>query len=210
MLRFMLIGALIGIAAELGAWALGLWVYRQPQTPVLNIVVMFGVIMGGLASWVRVIGVLPVYWLGFAVGLLYEALNLRVLKWWDFPGERLAFVRGHTAIILVLAVAWGVVPVVIANTHTAVPPTRLLLGAAGKQVQPRAERTKVTIEARLEQINEKEKRLLEKLEAVRQRQRDLESRLEEVRTYKQMLLSRQPVSRPGQPGATPTDLRPPP
>jgi hypothetical protein len=206
MLRFMLIGVLIGIATELGAWALGLWVYRQPQTPVLNVVVMFGVIMGGVASLVRVIGLLPAYWLGFAVGLIYEVLNLRVLKWWDFPGERLAFVRGHTAIILVLAVAWGVVPVVIANAQTAVPRTHLLLGAAEKQLKPRPERTKVTIEARLEQINEKEKRLLEKLEAVRQRERDLESRLEAVRTYKQMLLNRQVVSRPGKPGATPTAI----
>ena len=204
MLRFMLIGVFIGIATELGAWALGLWVYRQPQTPVLNVVVMFGVIMGGVASLVRVIGVLPAYGLGFAVGLIYEVLNLRVLKWWDFPGERLAFVRGHTAIILMLAVAWGVVPVVIANAQGALPRTRLLLGAAEKQLNPWSERTKVTIEARLEQINEKEKRLLEKLEGVRQRERDLESRLEQVRSYKQTLLARQGVVRPGVEGATPT------
>jgi len=199
----LLIGIVLGAAVEFGAWTLRLWVYRQPQTAVLNVVLMFGVLMGGLASMVPVIGVLPVYGLGFAVGLFYEMLNLRVLQWWEFPGERLAFVRGHTAIVLALAVAWGAVPVFIASAQAALPGPRVLLDVA-KRVEPRPERTKVPIKVRLERINEKERRLLEKIEAVQERERDLQNRLAEVRAHKQMLLDRRAVSRPGQPEATPT------
>ncbi len=63
------------------------------------------------------------------------------------------------------------------------------------------------LSAKIEQINEREKQLIEKLDAVRQRERYIESQLEQVRQRKQELLSKQagkPVQAPGgTPPATP-------
>ncbi len=202
--RQALIGMLLGLFTELGAWGLGLWVYRQSQTSVLNVILMFGLVMGSIASLVPSIGIAPAYWLGFAAGLAYEVLNLRVLKWWYFPGERLLFLRGHTAIVIGLAILWGILPVVIARAQTLLPRTRVLLAAAQREPKRHPTHEKPSVETRLEQINEKERRLLEKLDAVHKRERDIENRLEQVRMYKQMLLARQGVIKPGTQGMTPT------
>jgi hypothetical protein len=116
-LRCMLISMVIGVGGEVSARTLRLWIYRTAYTPLVNIVVMFGVIMGGIAALVPSVGVLPIFFIAFAVGLVYEIANLYVLDWWYFPDERLAFVRGHTAIVVVLALLWGTVPVVTAGVR---------------------------------------------------------------------------------------------
>jgi len=59
------------------------------------------------------------------------------------------------------------------------------------------------VQAKIEQLNQREKQLIEKLEDVRQRERSIESKLEEVRRHKQALLSKQAGRRPVKvPGAT--------
>ena len=116
-LRCMIIGMLLGAVTEAIARTLGLWVYRRPQTPIINVVVMFGLIMGGIASLVGPLGIVGTFVLAFAIGLAYEIANLRLLDWWYFPGDRMAFVRGHAAIALVLAVLWGSVPLLTAACH---------------------------------------------------------------------------------------------
>ncbi len=115
----MLISVIIGIVTELNARALRLWIYRSPQLPILNVLVMFGVVMGGIASLVPTFGLLPVFLIAFGVGLAYEIANLNLLNWWYFPGERIAFIRGHTAIVVVIAIFWGVVPVMTEAVETA-------------------------------------------------------------------------------------------
>jgi chromosome segregation ATPase len=64
------------------------------------------------------------------------------------------------------------------------------------------------VQAKVEELNQREKHLVEKLEEVRQRERYIESKLEAVRRRKQALLSKQtglPVKAPGAtPAPTPT------
>lgn len=184
MLRCMLIGMGIGIAAEIVARAFSLWVYHQPQTPLLNILAMFGLIMGGVASLVPKVGMPGAFAAGAAIGLVYEIANLRVLKWWYFPNERLLFIPGHTAIVVLLALLWGAVPVAIATAQSKTPHSR----PAATPVQ--------SAQSRLDELNAREKQLIEKLEAVRQRERDLESRLEDIRRRKQVLIDKQTARHP--------------
>jgi hypothetical protein len=180
MLPYMLISLMLGAVTEGVARLFKLWVYEQSQTALLNIVAVFGFVMGAIASLVPHIGFARACALAAAVGFAYEVINLRVLHWWRFPDERLLFVRGHHAIVLVLALLWGVVPLVTAKVHAAVWHP----GAA------------TSIEARLEQLNQQEKRLLEALDGIREKERALEARLEQVRHKKQVLLDRQAVHVP--------------
>ena len=120
MLRCMLIGMAIGVATEVSARQLSLWVYRQPVTPVVNVIVVFGLVMGGVASAVPAVGFFPAFVIAFVIGLAYEIANLTVFDWWYFPGERLAFIRGHFAIVTVVAALWGAVPLVAAGVNAAV------------------------------------------------------------------------------------------
>lgn len=64
--------------------------------------------------------------------------------------------------------------------------------------------------ARLEQLNEHEKQLIEKLETVRQRERYIETQLEGLRYRKQQLLNKQEVVAPGARANTPPSSAPPP
>jgi hypothetical protein len=184
-LRCMLAGMAIGVVTELAARRLKLWVYRQPQTPILNVIGMFGIVMGTTAALARVIGLLPACALAFVCGLAYEVANLRLLDWWYFPDERLGVIRGHTAIVVVLAVLWGTVPAMIIIAQATMP--RLLVSGR-------------TDQARLEALSVSERQLLEKLEQTRQRVRSIESKLEDVRARRQAILDRHAVRRL-QPGA---------
>ena len=114
MLRCVIIGIIIGAVAELGARWLKLWVYRRSQYPIVNVVAVFGIIMGSLAALVPSLGLVVAFVIAFAVGLLYEIVNLTRLHWWSFPGERVAFIHGHAAIVVAIALLWGFVPLLIA------------------------------------------------------------------------------------------------
>jgi hypothetical protein len=59
------------------------------------------------------------------------------------------------------------------------------------------------VQAKIEQLNQREKQLIEKLDAVRQRERGIETKLEQVRRRKQALLSKQKGLPVKVPGATP-------
>lgn len=178
----------IGVATELTARTFRLWIYHQRQTPVLNVVIMFGLIMGGLASRTRPLGLPVVVGIAFGIGLLYEIANLRVLKWWYFPNERLAFIRGHAAIIGVLALLWGAVPLMIVGVQ---------------RVMPKVGRTLITGDSRLERLNQRERQLSQKLDGLRERARAVETQLDEVRLLKQALLGRRAVRQLGPQEANP-------
>jgi hypothetical protein len=188
-LAYVLIGLVFGVVTEAGARFLKLWVYHQPQTLVLNVIVVFGLIMGAIATLVPRYGMLPAFVIGCAVGFAYEVANLAFLKWWDFPGERLGFIRGHAAIVLVLSLGWGLVPVATAKVYASLPrPPRV---AAPRQ-------------SPMDKLNEREKALIEKLEALRNRERDVESRLDDVRRRKQLVLEKQTVRKIERPPTRPT------
>jgi hypothetical protein len=114
-LRVFLIAVIIGAVSELAARVGRLWVYHRPILAVLNIVVVFGLVMGGVALLAPELGVTGVFAVGFAIGLVYELANLAVLHWWFFPDDRLLFLRGRTACAVGVAVAWGVVPAAVAR-----------------------------------------------------------------------------------------------
>jgi hypothetical protein len=121
------------------------------------------------------------------IGLAYEIANLRVLKWWYFPNERLAFIRGHAAIVVVLALLWGAVPVMIVGVQKLAPRvSESILGAS-----------------RLERLNQRERQLTRKLDSLRDRARAVETQLDEVRTLKQTLLGRRAVRHLGSQEANP-------
>jgi len=178
MLRCILLGLVLGVVTETAARLLNLWRYHQAQTPILNILGMFGLIMGTLASLVPDIGIPRAFAGGLLAGLVYEVVNLRVLHWWYFPNERMGFIAGHTAIVVILSLLWGTAPLIIAEANAALPQSR-----GGR---PR-------LEERVEALNVRERRLLQRLDVARQQVRDLETRLEAVRTAKAALAARQSV-----------------
>jgi hypothetical protein len=114
MFDWMATGVVIGIVCETAAYLQGLWVYRRPVFRITNVVVVFGVVMGTLASRAARWGIWPVFGAGVAIGLGYEVLNLAVLHWWRFPDERVGPLRGQAVIVTGLAISWGAVPVVAA------------------------------------------------------------------------------------------------
>lgn len=171
MVRCIVIGLVLGTATEALARWLSLWRYHHARTPIINVIGMFGLVMGGLGSLVPRIGVVPAAAAGLVAGLAYELLNLHVLHWWYFPNERMGFVAGHTAILGVLALLWGMAPVIVATANVAFP------HGTGRP----------TLESRLERLNLREQRLVRKLEQAHQQVRDLETRLEAVRAAKQAL-----------------------
>jgi multisubunit Na+/H+ antiporter MnhB subunit len=101
--------------SELWARVGRLWVYHRPALAVLNVVLVFGVVMGGVALLAPGLGLAGVFAVGFAIGLVYEIANLAVLHWWFFPDDRLLFLRGPAACAVGVAVAWGVVPAAVAR-----------------------------------------------------------------------------------------------
>jgi hypothetical protein len=113
-----LIGIGVGVAGEIWASLRGLWVYRNPiYNPiyrVLNVLLMFGLVMGTLAWAGGALGTAALFALGFGIGLLYEMLNFARLDWWYFPDDRLLGLRGKTACALGVSIAWGAVPVTVA------------------------------------------------------------------------------------------------
>jgi hypothetical protein len=186
-LRCVVIGMVIGTATELVARTFRLWIYQQRQTAVLNVVIVFGLVMGALASRMRSLGLPLVVGVATGIGLMYEIANLHFLKWWSFPNQRLAFIRGHAAIVVVLALLWGAVPVMIVGVLTVVPRvSETVLGVS-----------------RLERLNQRERQLTRKLDALRERVRAVETQLDEVRTLKQTLLGRRAVRRLGSAEANP-------
>jgi hypothetical protein len=119
MFEYYLIAVAIGIIAELSAKAGRFWLYRKPVYPVINVLVVFGVVNGLLlASAVPALGYLPVFLLGWVVGYAYEQLNFVLLSWWDFPDDRFLVFRGRQACAVSVGVLWGLVPVTVHGVGT--------------------------------------------------------------------------------------------
>jgi|CXWL01.1.fsa_nt_gi hypothetical protein len=113
MIESVLAGIGVGVLGEIGAHLRRLWVYRRPLYPVLNVLLMFGLIMGTLAWAGGSLGAPALFGIGFGIGLAYEVLNFAVLDWWFFPDDRLLGLQGKTACAIGVSLGWGTVPVTV-------------------------------------------------------------------------------------------------
>lgn len=111
MLTLCAVSLVMGIVTEALAYGLKLWLYRKASLRVLNIVLVFGLIYGGMSWLLADQGVLAQFVAGAGFGLAYEIVNDRWLKAWYFPGGTLTWLRGQPAVIGV-GLAWGLVPVI--------------------------------------------------------------------------------------------------
>lgn len=117
-LHAMLLGIAVGVVGETTANLLSLWTYAKQISPLLNILGMFGALMGtvsllssagwGAGGWVAT-GVV-----GFVIGYGYEWANFLRLAWWTFPNDRFLIFRGRQGCALSVGVLWGIVPLLIA------------------------------------------------------------------------------------------------
>ena len=108
---------IIGAGTETLARALNLWRYHRPSTPILNVLIMFSLLQGGLiAAGIghsqSLLAITPVLIMaGGLLGLAYEAINLFRLKAWYFPPTTLTFLGSPIDKAVVIGAAWGFVPV---------------------------------------------------------------------------------------------------
>ena len=113
MINTYLIAVLVGALAEIIARKARLWIYRKPINPVINVLIMFGLVMGGLSLTVPSLGYLPVFIIASIIGYIYEQLNFSVLGWWDFPDDRFLVFKGKQACAVSVGITWGFVPLII-------------------------------------------------------------------------------------------------
>lgn len=112
MLETYLSACLVGLATEILARIGRFWVYCKPINPAINILIMFGLVMGGLSLAIPTLGHGPVLLIAAAIGYVYEQLNFAVLGWWDFPGDRFLVFEGKQACALSVGALWGLTPVI--------------------------------------------------------------------------------------------------
>lgn len=179
--KFILIGMAIGVVAEIVARVLRLWLFRHPLLVLFNIVVVYGLIMGGLASRLRPLGVLSVFAAAVIIGLAYELANLQFLHFWRFPDERGDGSAARAAMVVVISLLWGVVPLATAQAELSLRRMHLFGPPPSK----------------IEALNERERLLIERREALQLRLRDVENRLRAVEKRRKRL---QPNREPRQPG----------
>jgi hypothetical protein len=188
-LSLVLIAMGIGVVAEIIARILRLWLFRHWSLAILNIVVVYGFVMGGVAVVARPLGSSAAFLLAAAIGFAYELANLQFLHFWRFPDERVSSANARLAVIVVISLFWGCVPLVALQAQAALRRSAFV----GANLSP------------LEQLNEREHLLIDKLADLQQRTRDVEAKLEAVRQRKERLLRRREVSGPGTtPRATPS------
>jgi hypothetical protein len=108
--RIGLVSLGLGVAIETVSLALGWWIYHPPWLRVVNVLLVFGIAFGWLASTLAAQPAWRRFAVGAAAGIGYETLNLLVLQAWSFPGDRLLLLHGPLALVLGVGAAWGVVP----------------------------------------------------------------------------------------------------
>lgn len=101
----------MGVVTEWAAARLGLWRYRLPRVRIVNVIVTFGVVYGLLSYLLADGGVLWLFGVGAAVGLVNEAVNEYGFRAWYFPGRSVPWLKGSTAVVLI-GLGWGLVPLI--------------------------------------------------------------------------------------------------
>jgi hypothetical protein len=121
MIRALLLGMALGVAAEILAYSANWWKYHKTISPLINILVMFGLVMGAVSLLQPTLGTGGVFLLGVLIGYAYEWANFLVLDWWVFPDERFLVFRGRQGCAVSVAVIWGLVPLTVAQLAAYLP-----------------------------------------------------------------------------------------
>ncbi|PLW69859.1 hypothetical protein [Pseudohalioglobus lutimaris] len=100
-----------GIGAEAVARSARWWIYHKPSSPVINVLLMFGIVMGTLSAQVTQWGALQVTLIAFAIGYIYEIANFKWLCWWYFPDNKFLVFRGEQGCAISVACLWAAIPV---------------------------------------------------------------------------------------------------
>jgi hypothetical protein len=107
----------MGTCVEVLARLFNLWTYRSPLYPLINVVLIFGLVQGFGVGWViggreALRGVFPVlFMVGAVLGLLTEGVNEYWLhSWSDRP---LLGIRRSIDKSAFIGVAWGFAPLLI-------------------------------------------------------------------------------------------------
>jgi hypothetical protein len=190
--RCIVIGMLIGVIAEIIARVLRLWLFRHPLLALLNVLVVYGLIMGALASRIRPLGALLTFAIAAAVGLAYELANLQFLRFWRFPDERDDGSAGRAAMVLVISLLWGLVPLITARAEIGLRRGNLF----GQLASP------------AEELDQRQRVLLEKRGELQNRLRDVETRLRAIDRRKQRLHRKLDPPHPDRNSSPPTESQP--
>ena len=110
-LMSIVIGATIGVFAEFIAHSFKFWIYRKPHYPAINVLFMFGLLMGLISLAVPTMGWASVFIMATLIGYGYEKINFSHLHWWDFPNDQFLFFKGKNACAWAVGFLWGSVPV---------------------------------------------------------------------------------------------------
>ena len=113
-LRILAVCLVIGAITEGLAYWQGLWTYNRFWKRVASLLIVFGLIFGFLSTAVADYPALLRFAAGAIVGVVYEALNLAVLRVFSFPNQRLLFLRGPVALSLGAGLPWGLLPLMAA------------------------------------------------------------------------------------------------
>lgn len=163
--RCVALGLALGVLVESAAWLFRLWEFRRRSFRLLVILLVYGLVMGSLATYAMRANWLPVFVTAALIGLAIELWNLQFGNWWRFPDGRDDHSAARAAMVLVLALLWGVVPLAIAEGMQAL---------RQRWNEPVAPLTR--LQQREEALQQRRTLLLERLQDVDQRLRDVERR----------------------------------
>lgn len=173
-LRTIVLGMVLGVVVEGLARLFRWWEFRRSSLLVVQIVLVYGLVMGGLASFVPRLGPFAIGLVAALVGLCSELLNVAFLHWWRFLDGRNDSSAGRLAVIVVLALGWGTVPPLLARADVAL---QRALGASSAQDA-------------LQALEQRQRYLLQKREDLLLRLRDVDNRLRALDRRKQRLQER--------------------
>ncbi|GBD25196.1 hypothetical protein HRbin30_00511 [bacterium HR30] len=163
--RCVVLGIALGALVEGGAWLFRLWEFRRPALRLVVILVMYGAIMGALAAYTQRARWLQGFSIAALIGLAAELWNLQFGHWWRFPDGRDDRSPARAAMVAVLALLWGIVPLAIAEGE------QILRQKWMGPVPPL-----VRLQQREDALKQRRALLLERLEDVDLRLRDIERR----------------------------------
>ncbi len=163
--RCVALGIALGALVESTAWLFRLWEFRARWFRLLAILLLYGVIMGSLAAYAWHGNWLQAFVLAALTGLVAELWNLHFGRWWRFPDGRDDHGSTRAAMVMVLAMLWGTVPLAIASGE------QLLRKKWHGPVPPL-----VRLQQREQTLRERRALLLERVEEVDRRLRDIEHR----------------------------------
>lgn len=111
-LRIVLACLALGVVTEaLSSWK-RLWLYNPPWLRVASVLIVFGLIFGWMSTALADYPASLRFATGAGFGILYEAVNLSLLRIFSFPNQQLLFLRGTFALAVGAGIPWGLLPLV--------------------------------------------------------------------------------------------------